>query len=627
MSEEANGTNANRTSGVKHSAVCDLNTFKSQDYDVIIIGGGTAGLAIAARLTEDPDLSVGVIEAGSDRRGDPLIDTPALFLGTFNKPEYDWQFKTVPQKSTRGIAQHMPRGKVLGGSSAINYMMYVRGSVQDYDNWADMVGDESWNAKNMMQYMRKHQTLEPFDESIVDRSTMPLVDGFHGTTGPVKTSFNDYLLPIEEDIIKACDEVTGITKKPVDPWSGDHIGFFNTLGSVVRTGPDRGKRSYAARGYLGAADDRPNLKILCDAFALINLDGQKATGVTFTHEGQQHSISVKREVIICGGAINSPQILELSGIGDPEVLHAAGIECKVNLPSVGNNFQDHTIVVAGYELAPGIMSLDAIYIPEVMANAQQVLLEKQAGPLTSISSCQGFFPYKKFATPEEVQETVQSIRKTAEESSPYQKKQLEQVIQHLEDEKSANIQFVLVAATGDFQEGPGDQSILFPPPKEPGTAMGVTLAVCLQYPVSRGSVHITSSDPSQQPAIEPAYLIHSADVAVAGAGLKFADSVAKAKALDGKFAKRIFPDEKINLQNTEENRKAASEWAIGEYHPCGSCAMGETVDSRLRVKGVQGLRVADASVFPNNVSGNICSTVYAIAEKAADMIKADYVDK
>jgi choline dehydrogenase-like flavoprotein len=163
---------------------------------------------------------------------------------------------------------------------------------------------------------------------------MPFVPENHGTSGPVRTSFGNYRLAIEDDIIKACDEVTGRDMKPVDPWSGDHIGFFNTLGSVVRTGPDRGKRSYAARGYLGQSESRPNLKVLCNAL------------VSRVHGGTEHSVPVSGEVIVCGGAINSPQILELSGIGDPEVLRAAGVECKVELPSVGNNFQDHTVTYA-----------------------------------------------------------------------------------------------------------------------------------------------------------------------------------------------------------------------------------------------------------------------------------------
>ena len=377
-------------------------------------------------------------------------------------------------------------------------MMYVRGSEQDYDDWAEIVGDKSWSSKYMKEYMKKHQTLEPVSENVAERTTMPFVGENHGTSGPVKTSFNDSFLPIEDDIIKACDEVTGYSKKPLDPWSGDHIGFYNTLGTVVRSGPDKGKRSYAARGYLGAAQHRPNLKVLCEAMvAHVDLDGNAATGVTFTHGGQRHSVRANREVLVCGGAIQSPAILELSGIGDPEILKAAGVECKVELPSVGTNFQDHSVAGGVYTLTPGNVSGDAIHIPEVMADAAKQMGETGGGPLTAIQSSQGFLPYKLFATPEELEETVQSIQKTIDDpkTTAYQKKQLKTVIAHLKSDKSGNLQMVFVAATLNQYGSAEDQSILFSKPES--GKFGVTIAICLEYPAARGTVHISSSGKSR----------------------------------------------------------------------------------------------------------------------------------
>jgi choline dehydrogenase-like flavoprotein len=345
----------------------------------------------------------------------------------------------------------------------------------------------------MKQYFRKHQTLEPFDDSITDRSTMPLVGENHGQEGPVRTSFNDWRLPLEDDVIKAADDATEMTNKPTDPWSGDHIGFFNTLGSVVRSGPNRGKRSYAARGYFEPNQGRPNLKVLCEALATnIELDGSTAKGVTFIHGGGRHTVKAKKEVILCGGVFNSPQILELSGIGDPDVLKAAGIDCKIELPTVGSNFQDHILSGTGYQLAPGVPSLDSIYNPEVMQDAQKAWMETQGGPLTAISSTQGFFPYTLFASNAELKETVQSIRDTPDQT-PFFKKQAEQIIAHLENPKSANIQFVLVAATANWKNGVENQAAIFPPPADPSQPNGITLVACLEYPVSRGSVHITSN--------------------------------------------------------------------------------------------------------------------------------------
>ena len=472
--------------------------------------------------------------------------------------------------------------------------------------------------------MRKHQKLEPIDDAVIERSTMPFVGENHGTSGPVCTSFNDFSLPIEADIIKAADEVTGMTKKPTDPWSGDHLGFFNTLGVVARTGPNRGKRSYAARGYFESMSmTRTNLKVLCEAYCTgLIIEDATAKGVNFTHNGSSYKVNIKREVIVCGGTIQSPQILELSGIGDPEVLKAAGIDCKVENKGVGNNFQDHVLSITGHTLAPGNVSLDSIYDPEVMASAQKTLMETGGGPLTGISSVQGFFPYKLFATEEELQKTLQSIKDTPT-TSAFHKKQLEQVAAHTASDKSANLQFVLVAATPGWEHGVKDQSKLFPP-VDPSKGMGITLAMCLQYPASRGSVHISASDPTVYPTIDPGYLTHPADIAVLAGGMKFCDAITKTGYLKDKLAGRTLPKEGIDLQDTKQAEQAVRDWVMGEYHPAGTCAMGDVVDARLKVKGVKGLRVADASVFPNHVSGNIVSSVYAVAEKAADMIKEDW---
>jgi choline dehydrogenase-like flavoprotein len=374
-------------------------------------------------------------------------------------------------------------------------MMYVRGSDADYNDWAELVGDDTWNCQHMKRYMRKHQTLEPIDDALENRINMPFVGEHHGTDGPVRTSFNDVpSLPIEDALIKAADEEASF-KKPIDPWSGDHIGFYNTLGSVVRSGPNKGKRSYAARGYLGMAEGRSNLKVLCEATVnKVNIEGDTATGVNFSHGGQKYDVKVKREVLVCGGTIQSPQILELSGIGNPDVLKAAGVELKVENREVGENFQDHALSVIGYRLAEGVMSLDALFMfPEAMEAAQKHLMEQQGGPLTAIASTQGFFPYKMTVTGDELKKTVQSIRdsiKTAK--TDFEKRQLEQIIRHLEDDKSANLQMVLVPATGNFDEGIPNQKFLFGPPKD-GKSMGITIAICLQYPVSRGSIHIKSA--------------------------------------------------------------------------------------------------------------------------------------
>jgi choline dehydrogenase-like flavoprotein len=372
---------------------------------------------------------------------------------------------------------------------------YVRGSDTDYDDWAELAGDKGWKWSEMKGYMRKHQKLEPIDASITDRSIMPFVEANHGTSGPIRTSFNDVENPLEATYLRALDEAAGITKKPADPWSGDHIGFFSTLGMVIRSGPDKGKRSYSARGYYEPNADRSNLTVLCGAHVnQIILDGDKATGVNFSHGGAKHEIKTKREVLVCQGAILSPQLLELSGIGNPEILKKAGIEPKINLPSVGENFQDHICSSYIMHVKPGVMTADSLSDPAVGAYAQKLLVESGSGPLTSIGSAQGFLPYKQLVSPEELQATIMSIRETPTRSE-FHRKQLDQIIANLESDTSANLQFVVLGVAASFEEGLLDQSKLFQG-VAPGQPLRAGVTPIVSYPVSRGSIHITSSGKS-----------------------------------------------------------------------------------------------------------------------------------
>lgn len=321
---------------------------------------------------------------------------------------------------------------------------------------------------------------------------MPLVGELHGTSGPVRTSFNDTIPAIESHFIKACDEVTGFTKKPVDAWSGDHLGFFQTLGSIIRTGPNKGKRSYAARGYYEANRSRPNLKVLCESIVnRVILEGNKATGVSLSHGGKDYEVSTKREVIVCGGTLKSPQILELSGIGDPDVLAAAGVECKVANPAVGANLMDHSLVLPIYEVTPETITLDTLQMqPELMEAVQKQYAETGGGPLSCTSTMQGFFPATSILSKEELGELVQAVR-DIKPTSPFHEKQLAKIIEHLQSDISANIQLVFIPARGN-PAGIEHQSQLFAPPK-PGQSSGVSMAVCLQYPAARGYVHIESA--------------------------------------------------------------------------------------------------------------------------------------
>jgi choline dehydrogenase-like flavoprotein len=370
---------------------------------------------------------------------------------------------------------------------------YVRGSDTDYDDWAEMAGDKSWAWSGMKNYMRKHQTLEPVDSVVTDRSSLHFVEANHGTSGPVRTSFNDIeASPLDVAFLRGLEEAAGVSKKPVDPWSGDHIGFFSTLGSVARTGPNKGKRSYAARGYYEPNAHRSNLTVLCGAYVnQVILDGDQAIGVKFSHSGSDHEVKTKREVLVCQGTIMSPQLLELSGIGNPDILKKAGVEPKIILPSVGENFQEHPGSFVLAQLTPGNMTMDSLQDPQIMALAQKALTENKGGPLTAVSAIQGFWPYKRLVSSEELQKTVQSIKDTPARSK-FHRKQLDQVIANLESDTSANLQFVFLPVRVNKENWFEDHSRAFIPPP-PGEPLEVGLLAVVSYPVSRGSIHISSS--------------------------------------------------------------------------------------------------------------------------------------
>lgn len=304
--------------------------------------------------------------------------------------------------------------------------MYVRGSRADYDGWKDL-GNEGWGWDDLVPYFRKHQTIDPPETNHPDPQFMPYsaTDDHHGRDGPIHTSFNDHYEPFEEDFVKAAYEVGGTGNTLVDAWSGDHLGFYSSLGAVNRS-TDPGKRSYSATGYLRPNLSRPNLKVLTEAHASkIILEGNKATGVEFLHQGKKHYAAASREVVLSAGVIQSPQLLELSGIGDPEVLKKAGIECIVENKDVGANFQDHVLCGVLYDLADGVISLDALH-GEEYAKAQQEIYEKtNKGPYGSPGMLMGFVSYASLVSESQLDATVSEIRDKSLARTDFERRQQE----------------------------------------------------------------------------------------------------------------------------------------------------------------------------------------------------------
>lgn len=611
---------------ILHSA----SEFADIDFDFLICGGGTAGLVLANRLTENENVKVGVIEAGANRLGDGLVDTPAAATAMTGNKDYDWHYLSTPQ-GPNGHRCHLPRGKLLGGSSGVNWMVYTRPSLQDFDNWCELVGDQSWCAAEMKQYQQKHQCLEPIDASLVDLDGIQFLESNHGHNGPVHTSFNpEPLIPIEQAVLKAGNEMSGVGRpKLEDPWSGNHLGFYRTLGTVARTGKNKGKRSYAAPAYLEDILNRTNLKVLCDAhITRILLDGQKAVGVEFDHAGQQNSVRAKKEVILCAGTFGSPHIMHLSGIGDPEMLKAAGIECKHNLSAVGQNLHEHPCMVAAYELKPGVTSSDALFDPAVMKAATDTYVQTGSGPLSCITSVQGFIPVQPYLSDAEKDKINSYLTYSSAPEDDFERCRRKILAAQIMSPTSAFAQLGLAPITTypTVSGAVSDQSKLYPKSHPGGThPHGIGYAINLQYTMARGFVRTISADPYTPPEINPALLAHEVDLITASAVLDFVQKMMSSTHLESFVAKQTYPDpQKCNLKTQDGRRLHAEDVWTGTYHPVGSCAMGKVVDTKLRVNGLGSLRVVDASVFPTHVSGNIVSTVYTVAERAADLIKMEH---
>ncbi|CAK4004037.1 Alcohol oxidase [Lecanosticta acicola] len=618
------GTTANgHTNGTTPaaSALCSVQDFVEEAFDYLIVGGGTAGLCVAARLSENPNVRVGVLEIGKNLMDDPQVYTPGLYPTLIGREKYDWCYMSEPVPTAGNKKYSMPRGRLLGGSSGINYLMYVRGSKKDYDGWRDL-GNEGWGWDDMVPYFRKHQTLDPAEKHPPNEQFMPTgaKEKYHGTNGPIHTSFNDYYEPFEYDFCEAAYETGGNNRTLVDAWSGDHMGFYSSLAAVDRTG-DPGRRSYAATGYLRPNLARPNLKVLCEALATkVLLNGDTARGVEFLHDDKKYHVLASREVILSGGTINSPQLLELSGIGDPEVLKAAGVECLVKNERVGANFQDHVLGGVLYDLAPGLTSLDSMQGEEYQ-KAMSALYEKtNNGPLGSPGMLMGFVSYASLVDKPTLDATIAKIRKDSLAKTEFEKRQEDLIVKQLSDPNFANIQTFCIGCQLDVSAGQSQIEFFSPPPSEKNR---VSLLVCLEHPLSRGTVHITSPSPKEHPRIDPGYFRNAADAKILAEGIKWMDKVTKQPVMAKNLGERVLPPQNDSIESEEERVEYVKNHISTQYHLIGTCTMGEVVDEKLKVKGVSRLRVIDASVFPGHVSGNIMASTYAVAEKGADLVKAD----
>ncbi|KAH7402770.1 hypothetical protein BKA66DRAFT_8824 [Pyrenochaeta sp. MPI-SDFR-AT-0127] len=611
-----------------------VEDFTSKSYDYVICGGGTAGLVIAARLTEDPNVTVGVIEAGGNGLNDLLIDGPNMFTQLWGKPQYDWDYKTVPQPGTIDRTHGWIRGKVLGGSSAVNFNMFSMASRQDLDNWVEL-GNIGWGFDDLLPYYRKFETYHPASETHAAKINDKYLDKtLRGTSGPIHICFPETEVTWAQEIWPKTIINAGY-KQHGDPRTGSAIGGFNQLNTID---PKHNRRSYAARDYYEPNAGRPNLSLLTKALvSKIELEqtggDAKATGVQLIVDGTTHTVKAKREVIVCGGTVNSPQILELSGIGSPAVLQKAGVDVLVDLASVGENLNDHTATAITLGVKDEYPTAEAlIRNPAIMQQALEAYINHKAGPFVGAPTTTGFSSLEKIQpdfpnADEHIKSLVAEYAKKHPDGDLAGRDQL--LARQLLDPKEAVCQIVTLP-TGANIENAHTPSKLFPAEED---GMWCIVGACSTRSLSRGSVHIKSADPNTHPAIDPAYFKHPLDVDMMARASLHAFSFTEVEPLksvlrrDANGAPILAKNSGAALPTTlEEAKNFVRANTVTEYHPIGTCAMlpkqkGGVVDDHLKVYGTSNVRVADASIFPLHVQGNIVSLVYAVAEKAADLIK------
>jgi len=527
------------------------------EFDYVIVGAGSSGCVLAARLSEDPATTVCLLEAGGPDSS-VLIHAPAGVVAMVPTRINNYAYETVPQPGLNGRCGYQPRGKTLGGSSSINAMLYVRGNRWDYDHWATL-GNPGWSYDEVLPLFQRAENNEQFH------------DAFHGQGGPLNVTYPRFDSPLSQMFLDAATQ-NGIALNP------DYNGAQQEGSFLYQVTHKNGERCSAAKGYLTPNLGRPNLKVITHAVsAKVELTDRRATGVQFYQGNQLQSVRARREIIVSAGAFGSPQLLQLSGIGTAADLQKAGVKPVHALPGVGKNLQDHIDYVQSWTVPGSTASFGAS--PQGIGRIVKAMFEwrrQRSGMITSAIATAGAF-----------------FRSTPEVAVP-------------------DLQLVFVVALVDDHA------------RKAHASHGISCHVDVLRPYSRGTVGIRSADPRVAPVIDPQFLSDERDLRLLLKGGQIQQAIMESGAFASVRGKMLYPVATGDTRCMEQDIRARADT---QYHPVGTCKMGPdsdpmaVVDAQLRVKGIAGLRVADASIMPTLIGGNTNAPSIMIGEKCADLIR------